>query len=274
MRFVFPAAFVFLILALSVACPKAQTADSQTAPQTIQAKVDPSLAPAGATRVALTTSDGFTVAAYFYASKAKNAPGVILLHQRGADKDSWKDLAPKLVEEGFAAIAIDLRGHGETVDPQGRRPSLGSLKEADYAKMALDVAAAHDYLDKQPNVNGNRIGIVGASIGANLGIIYAAGDRRVRTVVALSPGLNYFGLKPLDYLDGYDARALYLIASKGDEYSDSSCETIKSAAVKADPVSYRVFEGKEHGTALLSAHPGLDMTIVTGWLLNHLPPDR
>ena len=49
---------------------------------------------------------------------------------------------------------------------------------------------------------------------------------------------------------------------------------IVEAAKDADPVSFREFEGKEHGTNLLSAHPGLDMTIITGWLLNHLPPDR
>jgi hypothetical protein len=47
-----------------------------------------------------------------------------------------------------------------------------------------------------------------------------------------------------------------------------------ATATAADPVSYREFPGREHGTNLLSAHDGLDATITSGWLLNHLAPER
>ncbi len=49
-------------------------------------------------------------------------------------------------------------------------------------------------------------------------------------------------------------------------------ENVAQAAKEADPLSIRAFDGMDHGTDLLAAHPGLDMTIITGWLYNHLPP--
>jgi dienelactone hydrolase len=123
-------------------------------------------------------------------------------------------------------------------------------------------------------VDSERIGIIGASIGANLGLLYAATDRKVRTVVCLSPGLDYRGLRPLPALQAYDKRPLYLIAARSDRDSYQAAESLRDNAKLAKPASLRSFNGSEHGTELLRAHPGLDKTITTGWLLNYLPPAR
>ncbi len=275
---------VLALSLLSLACPRASQTDTAAgdavnlqAPDARDATAiipnAPSAAPFDGESRFLRTADGYLVASWYWPPAGEQAPGVILLHMRGRDKSSWGDMPEKLVAEGFAVIAIDLRGHGETLDPQGRRMQLEQLKNADYLAMLGDVAAAHQALSDDARVDGDRVGIIGASIGANLAIMYAAGDKRVRTAVALSPGLNYMGLEPLGYLEGYDARALYLIAAEGDETAFESCEALEKATA-ADPVSFRHFEGRDHGTDLLTAHPGLDMTIISGWLLNHLPPQR
>jgi len=273
---------VLIALLVSATCLRADESASAGGATAVQAgnteaaaqvpKV-PSLAPIGAEARYLETSDGWRVAAWYWPPAGAKAPGVILLHMRGKDKSSWGDMPNKLVAEGYAVIAIDLRGHGETLDPQGRRVALSSLTEADYLAMLNDVAVAHAFLADQDSVNGDRVAIIGASIGANLAIMYAAGDKRVRTVVALSPGLDYMGLKPMGYLEGYDKRALYLIAAEGDKPAYEACLAIQNATT-ADPVSFRPFKGRDHGTNLLSAHEGLDDTIISGWLLNHVPPER
>ncbi|MCH7472321.1 alpha/beta fold hydrolase, partial [bacterium] len=252
----------------------AATSSSDEGKATDVAIIEAFATPVGSRFVWLTTSDRFRVAAWYWEPDKDGAPGVILLHMRGRDKSTYADVAPKMVDEGYAVIAIDFRGHGQTLDPQGRGIALDSLTDEDYQAMQAEVAAAHDYLDEQPEVDANRVGIVGASIGANLAMLYAAGDLRVRTVVALSPGLDFKSLTPLEALDGLDKRPLYLLAAKGDKYSHSSSQELAKAAVKADPVSMREFEGSAHGTDLLEANPGLDMTIITGWLLNYLPPKR
>jgi pimeloyl-ACP methyl ester carboxylesterase len=202
------------------------------------------------------------------------APALILLHMRGGDKSTWGSLPEALLGEDFAVIAIDMRGHGQTVDPSGRQAALTQLTKSDYRGMLFDIGAAHAFLADQPDVDGERVGIIGASIGANLGVIYAASDRRVRTVVCLSAGLDYAGLTVLDYMEALDKRPLYLIVARGDKYSyESSAKIIETSA--ADGLkSMRAFDGKDHGTELLAAHPGLEQTIVTGWLLNYLPPTR
>lgn len=277
MRYLLLSVFALFVLLCNTACPRADQpaagVEVQTAAGVPAPVIAPRLTPApyGGEALFLPTEDGCRTAAWYWAPLQTGAPGVILVHMRGGNKGTWGDMPKQLVEEGFAVIAIDLRGHGESIDPAGRRLDLNALKEADYLAMLGDIAAAHRLFEQRNAVDADRVGLVGASIGANLAMMYAAGDLRVRTVVALSPGLNYMGLQPLKYLAGLDKRALYLVAATGDEYSFSGCQELEKLAL-SDPVSFRSFEGKEHGTDLLDAHPGLGVTIVSGWLLNHLPP--
>ena len=278
MRFFLLALTVIAAVLFQTACPKAQQAGSSTGISTAAGiappagtPLAPSPAPYGGEALYLDTDDGWRVAAWYWAPLASDAPGVILVHMRGGNKGTWGDMPKQLVQEGFAVVAIDLRGHGETINPAGRVAALDDLEEADYLAMVNDIRAAHGLLEARTAVDADRVAVVGASIGANLAIIYASQDSRVRTAVALSPGLNYMGLQPLNYLEAYSRRALYMVVATGDEYSYRSCLEIEAKA-KADPASIRSFDGKDHGTDLLEAHRGLDTTIVTGWLLNHLPP--
>ena len=135
--------------------------------------------------------------------------------------------------------------------------------------MIRDVRAAAAYLRDRKDVNGDRLALIGASIGANLSLQYAAEDMQVRTVVLLSPGLNYRSLKTLPYVDGYDKRALFMVVAEGDAYSFESCRQVKEAAEQASPLKLKVYKGDDHGTALLRTHEGLD-EIIIAWLLNHL----
>jgi dienelactone hydrolase len=280
-------AFAVCLLLLTTACPQARSAggagsaapavnalDRGAATQPGAQVGAQGLAPApkGANAVWLTTSDKYRIAAWYYPSKGKACPGVILLHQRGKDKSSWGSLPGKLTEEGYCVLAIDLRGHGESLDPSGAPIALNSLGDPDYQAMLNDVKAAHEFLAAQKGVAGDRIGIIGASIGANLAIIYSAGDRNVRAVVALSPGLNYKSLQPLPAMTALDKRPLFLIASKGDAVSFDCIQKLRDAAVKEEPVSFRAFDGSAHGTEILAAQEGLDTTIASGWMLNYLPP--
>ena len=230
--------------------------------------------PKGAQVVSLTTSDRHTISGWYFKPQNDQAPALILLHMRGSDKSSFTELAPKLHAEGYAVLAIDLRGHGDSTFPDGRNPGFKALQDSDYIAMLNDVSAAHAFLTGLAEVDGDRVGIIGASIGANLAIIYAAGDKRVRTVVALSAGLDYKGLIPGGYLQEFGTRPLYLLCSRDDEYAWKSSVELNKQAKLADPVSLRVFPGKAHGTDLFKSQPGLDDTIVSGWLLNYLPPKR
>lgn len=272
---------ICIVLLGTTACPQAKPAGVKAPPaaapgQAVNVQngaVTMPGAPAGAKAAWLPTVDEYKVAAWFWPAGGKqSAPAIILLHQRGKDKSSWGDFPDKLVAEGFAVLALDFRGHGQTTGPGGQPVPLNALTDNDYQAMLNDIGAAHAYLAQQPGVDPDRVGLIGGSIGANLALLYAAQDRRVRTVVALSPGLNYKSLQPLTVIKPLDKRPLFLIATQGDKYSVECIDALEQAAVKDAPVSKRLFSGSAHGTEILAAQPGLDLTIINGWLMNYLPP--
>jgi dienelactone hydrolase len=129
--------------------------------------------------------------------------------------------------------------------------------------MVKDVQAAFDYLVKQKNVNPNKIGIIGASIGANLGVTFAADNPgKVKAVALLSPGKTYRGVATEPAVKAYAGKML-LCATPGDAYSFESVNALLKLApgrATLKPVS-----GGAHGTDMFPEHPKLIGDILT-WL--------
>src|SRR5882672_3194507 len=69
------------------------------------------------------TSDGVTVGANYYAPKVEKggkAPVAILIHMYAMNRTSWDALIPPLHDAGFAVLAYDIRGKGDSVHPAER----------------------------------------------------------------------------------------------------------------------------------------------------------
>src|SRR3989344_5393350 len=133
--------------------------------------------------ITLLTDDKVTLAATYYEATSEKA--VLLVHMYSNTRQSWKDFALFLQEKEYQVLAIDLRGHGQSLEKNKQRISYVSFHEQDFLDMVKDIEAAKKYLQKQ---GASDISIVGASIGANLALITAAHDQEITTVVALSPG--------------------------------------------------------------------------------------
>src|SRR5262245_6006813 len=133
--------------------------------------------PLGASqRLAIRPDDGVAIAATWYEPPSRPAPAVILVHMLQKSRRDWDQFATRLASEGIGALAIDLRGHGE---------SQGSAQ--DFAGMVQDIRAARRYLSARSEVTPSRIGIAGASIGATLAAQAAADDPAIASLVLLSP---------------------------------------------------------------------------------------
>jgi pimeloyl-ACP methyl ester carboxylesterase len=179
----------------------------------------------------------------FYSSAAPAAPGVLLLHMYGGSKADWDEFAFDLQGAGFAALAIDLRGHGET----------GGAEDWDLARQ--DVAAAYAWLVSHEGVDGTRVAVVGASIGANLALVQGAEDPSVAAIGLLSPGFDYFRVTIEGRIEAYGDRPSFLAASEEDAYS---AETVRALAASAQgETELVVFAGAGHGTAMLDSEPDL-----------------
>lgn len=203
--------------------------------------------------VSFKADDGVNIAATLYTS-GKAGPGVILLHMLSRTRDDWRQVGERLAEAGFVVLAIDLRGHGDS----DKAPDEADLQE--LPKMQLDVKAARAFLAARPDVTQGRVGMAGASIGANLAILHAANDTTVRSLVLLSPGIDYRGLRPENALRKYDARPALLLVSQEDNYSTNSCRTLVKAG--SGTRDLRILSGAGHGTTILERQPDLVGTLV------------
>ncbi len=205
--------------------------------------------PSEPTDFTFTAPDGAQLAVTYYPPIVRPAPAVLLLHMLGRSKTDWDSFARNLQKQGYAVMAMDLRGHGASAGP------------VDWTKADDDTLAAWGTLTARPEVDVNRTAIVGASIGSNLALIAGAAEPRIKAVVALSPGEDYHGLKPGDTIANFGERPILLAASADDSYS---FDTIQQLAPKALAAEKKEFTNAGHGTAMF-VEPTLEPSLIE-WL--------
>jgi dienelactone hydrolase len=203
-------------------------------------------------RVTFSTADdaGVQIVGDLYVPEKTPAPAVLALHQWEATRATYAEFAKTMRAAGFVVLAIDGRGFGESTQGAAGKVDPGWDTSA-------DIAAALDYLEAQPSVDAQRIGILGASYGASNALIYGADDPDdVRAVALLSVGLNYHDTLPTEpAIRKYGDRPLLMLAAKDD--AESADATTKLAADDKSPkVKTQIFEKGGHGTALLAPSVG------------------
>ena len=216
--------------------------------------------------VILTTSDDVRIHATYYGAD-KKGPAVILLHMMRRNRADWSDFVLDLKEKGISALAIDLRGHGSSVmTTDGKLLKMETFSNQDFAAMVLDVEAAMKYLRKQ-DIHKQQVGIIGASIGANVALNFAAKHHeQVMAVAMLSPGLAYRRVTtelPLNQFKG----PVFLVAAEKDVYSANSVR--KLSTIQPQRCKTIIYPGERHGTNLLSSRPELTAKLI-GWMLEQV----
>lgn len=208
----------------------------------------------GPTDVTISAPDGTALAATVYPTDADGAPVAILLHQLGSDREAWAQagFTELLNGAGIAAVAVDMRGHGDTGGAQ------------DWESARTDVSAVVEYLADLPQVDVTRVILIGASIGSTM-VLQAAGEvDGVQAVVALSPGLAYRDLLTEPAIVAFDAPVL-LVTGERDSYSLAAVERLGEVA--GERATEWVFaDDSRHGTVLFFSQPTLAEDIVN-WLL-------
>lgn len=206
--------------------------------------------------IKFTSAENVEIIGTFYESPKANSPAVLLLHQWGSSRKSYENLAKRLQAKGFGVLAIDGRGFGESVKTTDGKPVGTDRGDETVKGMKADVDSAFQFLAKQKNVDAMRIGIVGASYGSSLAMIYGAQNKQIKAVALLSPGLNYFGNLPIeDAVKNYGDRNLLLVASEDDK---ESAETVKKLKQVNEKSETQIYPKGGHGTNLFVAKVGLE----------------
>ena len=135
--------------------------------------------------VALTSFDGTELKGNYFPSK--NGAAVIVQHGYGGHRGSVMHIANMLYQQGFGVITMDLRAHGLS---GGELVTFGR----DESK---DMQVVFDYLKSRDDVNEEKIGIYGWSLGGATVLLHGSMNDQVKAVVADSPfdGINYENMK-------------------------------------------------------------------------------
>jgi dienelactone hydrolase len=228
------------------------------------------LAPAGGGQdVVFTTEDNLVIAGGYYPPGRKDepAPMVILLHMYKTDRSDFGPLLPTLHKAGFAVLAIDLRGHGQSVGPPAMKLTerVAQRDKELFSQMYQDLAAAYLWLRAQPHVDPARFALVGASVGGSIALDYASRDKSVDAVVCLTPGTAYLGLDALGAVRKYGNRPLLLLASEAERSAaDQIRQAAAGATVKIVPGPSAPLDSMAlHGSRMFGKVPGIESEIVS-----------
>jgi uncharacterized protein len=115
--------------------------------------------------------DGLRLAGWYV--PCPNSPTVILVHGLGGSAGAMIYHAGVLLKRGYGSLLIDLRAHGSS---QGNTSTYGITE-------ANDILGAVDYLQARPDVDAQRIGALGISLGAQAVLRAAMISSAIRGVV-------------------------------------------------------------------------------------------
>ncbi len=150
---------------------------------------------------------------------------VLLAHGGGQTKRAWKRVTAMLAAHGFRAIALDLRGHGDSA-----WADAGAYDIVDFAGDLIAIAGA---LDRKP-------ALIGASLGGLAGIVaegeVAPGSFASLTLVDITPQMEAGGV----------ARVVgFMAANAGEGFASPE----EAARVISDYLPHRPSRGASAGLA-------------------------
>jgi alpha-beta hydrolase superfamily lysophospholipase len=230
-------------------------------------------------------SEGQRIAGVLHLPEETNPSCVVASHGLLSSKDSEKYIAlgKRLSREGIALLRFDFRGIGE---------SDGRLEDDTVSRRIMDLGSAINFLRSQKDL-GNRIGLLGSSLGGYVSLLKASRDQKIRAVVIWATPFHLDDLKSNKGAEGHSLpdevffkdlpkhRLLPLLSEV------SNCMVIhgeKDELVPVDqaweifhslsaPKEIHIIEGSDHRLTNPS-HRDRAMELSTAWFKKYLLPVR
>ncbi len=127
------------------------------------------------------SSDGLNIAGLIDTPQAhrtgERRPAFVVLHGFGGNKDGQGQqvVARQLSQWGYVTLRLDFRGCGESDGERGRIICLDQV---------ADTRNAISLLSTRPEVDAQRIALIGSSFGAAVAVFTGGADRRVAAVIS------------------------------------------------------------------------------------------
>jgi esterase/lipase len=170
-----------------------------------------------------------------------------------ATKESFNPLLKQAETKNLFALSLDFRGHGESTN--NGKLDYHNFNEGDHSGYRFDADAAFETATETAPV----IGLIGASIGANIAL-WLQCEKNIPTSVLISPGIDYHGVKTLPLAQKLSSnQSCYIIGSKevqsGHRYEDDA-KTIYEA-LSTSRKEIKILPSSSHGTTLMEESPEL-----------------
>ena len=202
----------------------------------------------------LRANDGLTVRGTIYRAEKPKAI-ILLFHQAGSSKDEYATIAPRLVQLGYSALAIDQRSGGELFGKNetaavARQPaSVGRPEGLEYLNAKPDLQAAVDWARRE-NLP---IILWGSSYSASLVFPIAAENAgQIKAVLAFSPG-EYFADKHLVENAAKQLTVPVFVTSAADPEEIKAAKAIADAVPGGNATAYAPKDGIHGSSTLIAA---------------------
>lgn len=192
-------------------------------------------------RLSVATPSGEQIAAYLALTPSEEkVPGVIVVHARNGLVAYIEDVTRRLAKEGFVALAPDLLSPlgGTAVVGEGAGPALRGRSPVE---MADELESCVGALAKRPEVDSEKIGVIGFCFGGGMALRLATRGRLVQAAV------SFYGMNPpLEDVKNVDAPILSIYAGT-DTRVNGGIDAIEEAmATNGKLFEKQMYEGAAH----------------------------
>lgn len=135
--------------------------------------------------------NGEAIPAIFMLPHRSEAPAsaALLLHGFNLKKEHMAGaIGSELLSRGIASLTIDLPFHGERYIGYFKPPSSPFVWMDHWRSAQTECRMALQFLSEHPDINPGKLGLIGYSLGAFLGLKVAADEKQVRAVILAAGG--------------------------------------------------------------------------------------
>lgn len=129
----------------------------------------------------------------FYPENIEKLPLVVFSHGYKGYKDwgAWDLMAEKFAEAGFFFVKFNFSHNGTTIEQPKDFGDLEAFGHNNFSKEMSDYDEVLNYFEKHPNVDSEKIAIIGHSRGGGISVIKAFEDQRIKLLISLAGVSNF-----------------------------------------------------------------------------------
>ncbi len=187
--------------------------------------------------------DGAKLRAVIYKPVKFNGrlPAVIVVHGLGGSSDTMNAISTELARNGVLVLALNYRGHDGS---EGGVSYIGDPLTA--PNISNDLIASLKYLSMRDDVDANRIGVVGYSMGSRAALRLGLLVSSVNPVVMIGP---YFSWEIAGVNTTRPSNLLIIVGEKDIITPPSSAQLLFNYATQTQGKPFEVFGSPSKGTA-------------------------